>query len=108
MLARLRSLCRAWRHRATVEQDTHDELRFHVESRADDLVRRGLAPEQAARQARLEFGNPSGYQDQCRDARGLRLADDFAADVRFALRGFRRHKALSAIVVVTLTFGIGV
>ena len=108
MLVRLRALYRAWRHRATVERDTHDELRFHVESRADDLVRRGLAPEQAARQARLEFGNPSGYRDQCRDARGLRLADDFAADVRFALRGFRRHKALSAIVVVTLTFGIGV
>src|SRR4029079_3053762 len=98
MLVRLRSLCRAWRHRATVEQDTHDELRFHVESRADDLVRRRLAPAAAARQARLEFGNPSGYQDQCRDARGLRLADDFAADVRFALRGFRRHKTLSTIL----------
>src|SRR5262245_49336708 len=36
------------------------------------------------------------------------LLDDFAADVRFTLRGFRQHRLLSAIVVLTLTFGIGI
>src|SRR5262249_47498294 len=84
------------------------EMRLHLESRADDLVRRGLSEDAARRQARLEFGNPLVWQDRCRDARRAGLLDDFVADVRFALRGFRQQKALSAIVVVTLTFGIGI
>jgi len=108
VFVRLRSRCRAWRHRAAFERDTHDELRFHIERRVADLVAGGLPPEIAQRQARLEFGNPAACQDRCRDARGLRLLDDFSQDIRFAFRAFRHHTLLSAIVVLTLTFGIGV
>ena len=108
MFSRLRSFWRARRDRAAFERDTRDELRFHIDSRAADLLRRGVSAEEARRQARLEFGNPAAYGEQCRDARRLRLLDDFIADVRFALRGFRQQKLLAAIVVTTLTFGIGV
>src|SRR5262245_55353551 len=108
MIARVRSMWRAVRHRARFERQMSDEMRFHVESRAADLAHRGIDPDAARRQARLEFGNPAAYQDECREARRLGLLDDVAADVRFALRGFRQQKALSAIVVLTLTFGIGV
>ena len=85
-----------------------EELRFHLDARASELVKRGLAPAEAKRQARLEFGNPTAWQEHCRDARGLRLLDDFRQDVRFALRNCRRHPALAIIVVATLTFGIGI
>ena len=71
-------------------------------------VRQGLAPPEAARRARLEFGNPAAWAEPCRAARRLHLLDDLQADVRFALRGFRRHPVLSATVVLTLTLGIGV
>jgi len=108
VFSRLRSFWRARRDRAALERDTRDELRFHIDSRAADLLRRGVSAEEARRQARLEFGNPAAYSEQCRDARRLRLLDDFIADVRLALRGFRQQKLLAAIVVATLTFGIGV
>src|SRR4029077_8147431 len=52
--------------------------------------------------------NPEAWQDRCRDARGLRLLDDFVQDVRFALRNGRRHPTLAVVVVATLTFGIGI
>jgi hypothetical protein len=39
-----------------LEQEMETELRFHLESRAADLVRNGLSPEAAMRQARIEFG----------------------------------------------------
>src|SRR5258707_10231436 len=108
MRARIRSLWRALRQRSSIERDMDEELRFHLETRTAQLVASGLAPADAARRARLEFGNPEAWQDRCREARGLRLLDDFRQDVRFALRGARRSPWLSATVVLTLTLGIGV
>ena len=36
-----------------------EELAFHLQSRIDDHVRRGLSPADAAWRARLEFGGSS-------------------------------------------------
>jgi predicted permease len=108
MLNKLRSFSRAAWKRAAFERDMDEEMRFHLEARAADLVRGGLAPEEAARRARRDFGNPAAWEDSCREARRLHLLDDLQADVRFALRSFRRHPMLSATVVLTLTLGIGV
>ena len=33
-----------WRTAREIRADVDDELRFHLESRAEDLVARGLAP----------------------------------------------------------------
>jgi predicted permease len=85
-----------------------EEVRFHLDARAAHLVKQGMSPADAVRRARLEFGNPVAWQDQCRDARGLRLLAELAQDIRFAIRGFARQKTLAAIVIATLTFGIGV
>jgi predicted permease len=108
MLRRLANLWRLLAHRDAFESEMTEEMRFHLESRAAELVRRGMPADAARRQARLEFGNPTAYHDRCRDARRLHLVDDFLADLRFTFRGFRKHKLLTAIVVVTLTFGIGI
>jgi predicted permease len=107
MWARARSLWRALRHRSSFERGMDEEVRFHLEMRAAHFVSRGLSPEDAARQARLEFGNPAAWQEHCRDARGLRLLGELRTDLRYALHGFRRHPLLSATVVLTLTVGIG-
>jgi predicted permease len=108
MWARVRSLWRALRYRASFEHGMNEELNFHLDARAADLVNGGLTPAEAARQARLEFGNPAAWQEQCREARGLRLFGDLRADLRYARQGLRRHPLLSATVVLTLTLGIGV
>jgi predicted permease len=108
MFSRLRSLWRGLRRRDLFESQMAEELRFHVDSRAADLHARGMPLGEARRQARREFGNPAAWQTECRSARRLHLVDDLVADVRFALRGFRQHKMLSGVVIVTLTFGIGV
>ena len=108
MFSRLRSFWHDLRHRDSFESQMAEELRFHIDSRAADLQARGLPLEQARRQARREFGNPVAMEDRCRDARRLSLFDDLVADVRFALRGFRHHALLSIVVILTLTFGIGI
>ena len=55
VLARLRSLGRGLGRGSSLDADMADEMRTHMELRAADLVRSGVSPTDAARQARLEF-----------------------------------------------------
>ena len=40
-----------------LESEMETEMRFHIESRAADLVRNGLSQQEAMRQASIEFGD---------------------------------------------------
>src|ERR1051325_2686168 len=42
--------------RSAVERDMDAEIQFHIESYSADLVRTGMAPDEALRRARLELG----------------------------------------------------
>ena len=63
VIARARSLWFGLRRRRDVEADMAEEFRLHQELRAADLVRAGLAPAEAERQARAEFGSVPWYRD---------------------------------------------
>jgi predicted permease len=108
VLASWRSFWRTVWHRRRFEEDLSEELRFHLESRAEDLARTGVAPAEARRRARLELGAVEAHREEVRRARGVRLVDELVADLRFALRGWRRHRGLALAVIVILTIGIGI
>ena len=89
--------------RRQLERETDDELRFHLEARADDLmVRRRLSRKEAIRQSRIEFGGVEKYREKVREARGFRAFDDFCGDVRYAVRQFRRSPTFAVVAIVTL------
>src|SRR3954471_6080111 len=87
------------------------EFRIHMEMRAEDLVRGGLTPAAAARQALLEFGSADTFKDRGRDARGLRMF----ASVRFSVLDLKlggrmlvKHPGLTAVGTVAVAFAIAV
>ena len=85
-LSSLRTFLAFVLHRSQVEREMEDELRAHLESRADDLERRGLPRVEAERQARIDFGGYERYKEECREALGSRLLGELVADTRYGLR----------------------
>ena len=100
---RLRSLLR----RTTAERDLDDEVRFHLERETEKLVAAGVSPQEALRRARLRFGGAEQIKEDCRDARGVRVADEILRDLRHGARALAGRPGFTLVVVLTLALGIG-
>jgi putative ABC transport system permease protein len=103
----LRSLVAGLFGRRRVEADMADEIEFHIETRARDLMARGLTPGVARRTARIEFGSVERYKEEVRGARGLRLFDEAAADLLSGIRALRRAPGFTLAASLSLALGIG-
>ncbi len=98
---------RALVQRSRVEDELEEELQSHLEMETRKNQRTGSDPIEAARLARVRFGAIDRAKEECRDARGTRLVEDALADVRYALRSFRRTPVFVLTVVATIALPLG-
>ena len=91
----------------TMEREMSEEFAFHVEMEARKLEQSGMPSAEAARVARVRFGNRTMSQRAARESWGTGLIQDFGADLRHTFRQFRRRPAFSALGIATLALGLG-
>ena len=106
-LAYVRSLgAKIFRH-SQIADEMGEELRSHIQLRADDLEHSGLNRAEAERRARIEFGGYERYREESHEALGGNFIETFQQDAHFALRSLRKSPGFVMVAVLTLAMAIG-
>jgi predicted permease len=103
LLYRLRGLL----FRQRLEDELRAELEFHLEQENEKYVRSGVPQQEADRLARIAIGGEEQIRQQCREARGTKLLEDFLQDLRYGTRAMARSPVFTITIILTLALGIG-
>jgi macrolide transport system ATP-binding/permease protein len=106
LLMYLRRLATLFRRRR-LEDDLDEELRSHLEMAVELNLRKGMAAEDARREALRSLGGVEQTKENYRDQRGLPMVETTLQDLRFGLRMLRRSPGFTVLAILCLTFGIG-
>lgn len=97
------------------ERSVDDELEFHIQSRVDELIARGVSRAEAEATARRDFGDVAQYRRDVltidhQPARGRRMRETVESawsDTRQIVRALARTPGFFALAVATLALGTG-
>ena len=88
-------------------KELDEELDSFTEMATEDKIMDGMTLDQAVRAVRIERGSLEVAKDYVYSARWESVVEGIWRDVSFGVRSIRKSPGFSAIVVLTLTLGIG-
>ena len=93
--------------RARFDAEMADEMRAHLELEAEARAARGVAAEDARRDAALAFGHVESLKESVRDRRAGQWLAQTAQDVRYAVRLLLKWPTFSTVVIGTIALAVG-
>lgn len=109
-MRKLRALCIRWMHMlrpGRSEEDFSAELESHLGMHIESGIRMGLSEDEARRQALIKLGGVEQARQAYREQRGLPWLDSMRRDLRYSFRTLAKHKAVTAIAILSIGLGIG-
>src|SRR5258708_32254623 len=93
--------------RRKLYDDLSEEIRLHIEERAEQLMSAGMSPAEAQRQARLAFGNKTGLEERSREVWQWPTLESIWPDGGFALPPLRRSPRFKFAAIATVALALG-
>jgi predicted permease len=98
---------RAYFSPVPLDQDLDQELESHVAMLTEENMRKGMAPEQARRDALVRMGARESMRETHREIRGLPFLDTLAQDLRYTFRTLKRDAGFAVFAILIVGLGIG-
>jgi macrolide transport system ATP-binding/permease protein len=96
-----------WLRRRRMEDQLREELEFHMAEEAAEREGDGLPAEQASWAARRDLGNMTLLKEDTRTLWTWIPLEQFAQDLRYAVRMMLKHRAFTVLAALSLALGIG-
>jgi predicted permease len=84
-----------------------EEMEFHIDAMANDLMSQGMPERDARAAAQRKFGNLTLQSEQSRDTWIAAWLSDAAQDLRYAFRTFRRDAGFVTFAILIVGLGVG-
>lgn len=107
LLVKARSFLRNLFLSRRVDADLDQEVHTQLEILTEENIRTGMAPEEARRAARIEFGGIEQVKEQVREKQTGNWVHSVFSDCRYGLRQLRKNPGATAVMVFTLALAIG-
>src|ERR671939_647642 len=84
--------CLHYLRRDQFDRELEEEVRLHLEMKAEEYVAAGMSPEEALRTAQRQFGNETRMRELSRETWGFVMIDTLLQDARYGARVLAKNK----------------
>src|SRR5215468_9091326 len=89
------------------DRELEDEMRFHIEMKAEENAGAGMGPLEARYAAQRQFGNQTLLREVSREMWAVRSIEMLFQDLRYGVRMLLKNKGFTVVAILSLALGIG-